>query len=318
MNRGIFRMTDSREEFLKRTPGPFTRFTALTAVLSVLAIGQPWASTPAAAAERSLDARVVESGHSLTDPIILPLTAMVNAAGGNQIAIGKSTTPGSPLEWRWEHSTDQPDAKQNIASFDVLVVTERVPLSNTLPWHGSEKAALQWFEHAWTKGNDGKGAETVLYATWVGIDSGPNGPNPYKDPEAHIPFRDRLPLEIVGWEQIADYVNANRPAGSPPMRVIPGPQIMAAIYDAIEDGSAPGLKNISDLFSDTIHLNDLGAYAISLAHYAVIYGRDPRGLPANLGQPRSPTPEQAKWMQDLVWKIVTSYERSGVTAAATE
>ena len=316
MGRGIVGMTDYRIEFPYARAGALVRSAAFSTMLSILALGQIWTAPQALAAERSLNARVIESGHSLTDPIILTLTAMVNAAGGNNIAIGKSTIPGSPLEWRWVHSTDRPDAKLNIASFDVLVVTERVPLSNTLPWHGSEKAALQWFEHAWTKGNGGKGAETVLYATWVGIDSGPNGPNPYKDPEAHIPFRDRLPLEIAGWEQIADYVNANRPAGSPPMRVIPGPQIMAAIYDAIEDGSAPGLKNISDLFSDTIHLNDLGAYAISLAHYAVIYGRDPRGLPTNLGQTASP--ELARWLQELVWKIVTSYERSGVTAAATE
>jgi hypothetical protein len=311
-------MTDFRFECLSKRSGALVRSAAFSAMFATLALGQIWAGPQAMAAERSLDARVIESGHSLTDPIPPVLTGMVNSAGGNNIEIAQSTIPGSPMEWRWEHPTDRPDARLNIANFDVLVMTERVPLSNTLPWHGSEKAALQWFEHAWTKGNGGKGAETVLYATWVAIDSGPNGPNPYNDPEAHIPFRDRLPLEIAGWEKIADYVNANRPAGSPPMRVIPGPQIMAAIYDAIQDGSAPGLKNISDLFSDTIHINEVGAYAISLAHYAVIYGRDPRELPANFGHPRWPSPELAKWLQELVWKTVTSYERSGVTAATTQ
>jgi hypothetical protein len=292
-----------------------TRCLAFSAFLSMLVIGQGWIATPALAAERPLTTRVIQSGHSLTDPIPPVLTRMVNAAGGKGV-IDQSTIPGSPMEWRWKNTTAAPDARLQIADYEILVLTERVPLSNTLPWHGSEQSALEWFEHAWTKGNGGKGAETILYATWVDIDSGPAGPNPYNDPEAHIPWRDRLPLEIARWEQIADYVNTNRPAGSPAMRVIPGPQIMEAIYDGIADGSAPDLKDISELFSDTIHLNDVGAYAISLAHYAVIFGRDPRGLPANLGQGRSPSPALADWLQELVWKTVTSYDRSGVTATA--
>ena len=266
----------------------------------------------AMADEKPLTSRVIQSGHSLTDPIPPVLTRMVHAAGGSGV-IAQSTTPGSPMEWRWKHPTASPDARLQIADFDILVLTERVPLSNTLPWHSSEKSALEWYEHAWANGNGGKGAQTVLYASWVGIDSGPEGPNPYNDPEAHIPWRDRLPLEVARWEQIADYVNTNRPKGSPAMRVIPGPQIMAAVHDGIADGSAPELKDISELFSDTIHLSDLGAYAISLAHFAVIYGLDPRDMPSNLGGGRSPNPAVADWLQEVVWKTVTAYERSGVS-----
>ncbi|UVK40247.1 hypothetical protein LHFGNBLO_001694 [Mesorhizobium sp. AR10] len=296
-------------------PKALERFASSSAVLSILIVGQVCFASQALAAERSLNVRVIESGHSLTDPIPPMLTRMVEAAGGSSVVVAQSTTPGSPMEWRWEHSTQAPDARIDIADYEILVTTERVPLSNTMPWHDSEKAALRWFVHAWTNGNGGRGAETVLYATWVGIDSGPEAQNPYNDPEAHIPWPERLPLEIDRWEKIADYVNANRPAGSAPMRIIPGPQIMAAIHDALADGSAPGLTNISDLFSDNIHINDLGAYAISLAHFAVVYGRDPRDLPANLGQPEPPSQALADWLQELVWTTVTSYERSGVTGA---
>jgi len=294
---------------------PLARCLVAAAFCSVALLGQSWLVSPALAAERALTSRVIESGHSLTDPIPPMLTRLVQAAGGKGNIIARSTIPGSPMEWRWDNATDAPDARLQIADFDVLVLTERVPLSNTLPYHRSEELALKWFENAWTKGNGGKGAETVLYATWVGIDSGPTGPNPYNDPEAHVPWRDRLSLETARWEQIADYVNAKRPDGSPAMAVIPGPQIMAAIYDGIADGSAPGLKNISELFSDAIHINDLGAYAISLAHYAVIFGRDPRGLPADVGQQQRPSPALAAWFQEVVWKAVTSYQRSGVTAS---
>lgn len=266
----------------------------------------------AVAEQRPFSKKVIQSGHSLTDPIIDPLRAMVVAGGGRGATIDRSTIPGSPMEWRWNNPSDQPDARIEISKYDILVLTERVPLSNTLPFHNSEEEGLRWFSHAWKNGGDGKGAETVLYAAWPEIDSGVDADNPHNDAERHIPFRERLPLEMEGWEKILSHVNANRPAGSPPMRMIPGPLLMAVLYDAIAAGQAPGLSSISDVFSDNIHLNDLGAYYISLAHYAVIYERDPRGLPNRLGLAMTPTRELAEWMQEMVWTVLTQYEGSGV------
>lgn len=280
---------------------PFKRLKALlaysTCALFLLS------ATNIHAQERPLTLRVVQSGHSLTDSIMEPLQVMVANAGGRGATIDKSTRPGSPMDYRWDNSRQsiQTDARYNIDRYDTLVLTERVSLSGTMRWHNSTTEALRWFTHAWTQGNDGNGAETILYATWVNIDSGPDFENPYDDDDGHIPFRDRLPREMAGWQEIQDYVNANRPANAPPMRMIPGPRLMAAIYDEIEAGRAPGLTNIADLFSDDIHLNELGGYYIALAHFAVIYDRDPRGLQNQAGV----TPDQARWMQDLVAKVLS-------------
>lgn len=264
-----------------------------------------------------LTTKIVQSGHSLTDPVFTPLKGLVTAAGNRGAVIDQSTIPGSPMDWRWNHAPccGAPHAREDIGNYELLVTTERVSLSGTLPWHNSPDEALRWFTHAWTEGNGGKGAETILYATWVDIDSGPDAENPNNDSDGNIPFRERLPREMGMWEQIQDHVNANRPEGSPPMRMIPGPLLMAAMYDAIEAGEAPGLSDISDLFLDKIHVNDLGAYFIALAHFAVIYERDPRGLPNRLGMQTSPTPEQARWMQELVWKVVTEYDGTGVSGS---
>lgn len=266
------------------------------------------------AAERPLSLRVVQSGHSLTDPIPDPLQAMIRAAGFRGQTIARSTVPGSPMDWRWNNAPGYglPDARHAIADYDVLVLTERVSVHVTIEWHNSLDQALTWFNHAWTEGNGGKGAETILYATWVGINSGPDAANPHNDPQGLIPFRERMDLEMEGWQSILDHVNANRIAGSPPMRMIPGPLLMAELYDAIERGEVPGITNIAELFSDDIHLNDLGAYYIALAHYAVIYNSDPRGLPNRLGMATSPSRELATWMQETVWRVVSSYEGSGV------
>ena len=266
--------------------------------------------------ERPLNLRVIQSGHSLTDPIPDPLRAMIVAAGNRAAVVDRSTIPGSPMDWRWNNAPGHgsPNARTAMENYDLLVLTERVPLSNTLPWHNSPEQALMWYELAATEGNAGQGAETVLYASWVGIDSGPDAENPHNDPEAHIPFRERLDLEMARWEQIQAHVNENRGAGSPPMRMIPGPLLMAEIYDAIEAGTVPDLSDISDLFSDDIHINDLGAYYIALAHYAVIFERDPRGLPNRLGMPSSPSRALADWMQETVWRIVSEYEGAGINA----
>ncbi|MEM7318463.1 MAG: hypothetical protein AAF408_05510 [Pseudomonadota bacterium] len=252
--------------------------------------------------------RIVQSGHSLTDTIIAPLSDLINSASMRGGKLDKSTLPGSPMDWRWNNPAT-PDIRQpNVMSqYELLVITERAPLSGTLQFHDSEKWALHWFEHAWNNGRNGQGARSILYATWVNLDSGPDYRNPNKDIEGHIPFRERLPLEQDRWQFILDYVNANRPAESPPMVMIPGPLIMALAYDEIAAGKAPGITDISDLFADEIHLNELGSYLIALAHFAVIHNTDPRGLMHGVARRGGPTKAQATWMQDVVWRVLMQY-----------
>jgi hypothetical protein len=283
------------------------------ATLPVLAGAPLRAST----AQRPFNLRIVMSGHSLTDPIPRPLEALVQAAGGAQsrgMLIDQSTIPGSPAEHRWNTNPIEPiDAKRDIANYDLLVLTERVPVRPTLKFHNGDTIALKWFEHAWKNGRGGKGAETVFYASWISVVSGPGSKDDWDDQwERETPYRERLDLEMVAWQTIIDYVNTNRPDGSPPMRAIPGPKIMAAVYDAIQAGTAPGLTEMQDLFADTIHPNEMGTYLITAAHFAVIYGRDPREIPNLRGRPGWPNAEQQEWMKALVWDVVSAYPDSGL------
>lgn len=267
--------------------------------------------------ERPLDQRVVLSGHSLTDVVEWPLKAMAQAAGGpaaDAELIDRSTTPGSTMKYRWQPDSKMDiDARLGMAKYDTLVLTERVPIRSAIMWEETEKYALMWFEHAWKTGRGGRGAETIFYASWVGIGSGPGNTDPYDMPdEGQIPFRERLDLEMRAWQDVADLINAKRPEGSPRMRVIPGPKIMAAIHDAIAAGTAPGVSAMQDLFKDNIHPNRKGAYPIALAHFAVIYGRDPRTMPVIRGEEGWPSAEQQDWMKALVWDVVSTYPDSGL------
>lgn len=256
------------------------------------------------------EARVIQSGHSLTDPIPGPLTQMLQEMGMRDPVIDPSTIPGSTMDWRWANDAGVPgkDARRDIGNYDVLVLTERVPLSNTIQWHNSEAEALRWTRHAWKHGNDGKGAGTVIYGSWIEVISGPDYENPHRDPEGHLPFIERLPLEMARWEAIADHVNANLPKGAPPVPLIPGPLVMQAMAEAVAEGQAPDIARMDELFLDDIHVNDTGAYLIALAHYAVIYGRDPRELPDRIGAQGQE--ELAAFMQDLVAKVIESYPRA--------
>jgi hypothetical protein len=293
------------------------RRTVLTGLAALPVLAAARAGQARTSRERPFNLRVVMSGHSLTDPVPGPLSTIVQAAGGaasRGMVIDNSSIPGSPAEDRWQTDLNLPiNARKDIANYDMLVLTERVPVRSTMKWHNSAEITLKWFQRAWTAGNSGKGAETVYYASWIGIGSGPGNDDKYDLPDEQlIPFRERLDLEMGSWQEIADFVNKNRPEGSPPMRVIPGPKIMAAVYDAISAGTAPGLTEMQDLFEDNIHPNAKGAFLVALAHFGVMYGRDPRNVPPLRGEAGWPTADQQAWMKTLVWDVLRAYPDSGL------
>lgn len=273
--------------------------------------------------------RQIHSGHSLTDPLFYPhwpgqyvnLMAGVTSQSSWQLIdkiIGKSTIPGSAISSRWNNPPKYgaPDARTGISSWELLSITERVPLlyegGSTQQWYidgiAEQRNALSLFvNNAWENGNNGKGAATLLWTTWVHID-GSSGD-----------FRAMLDVQGREWERMQDHANANRPSGAPPVYLIPGHKMMARLYDDIEAGRVPGITSITQLFSDQIHTNELGAYAIAMIHYACIFNRSPVGLPAKLipnATTSTPIPsaELAAYLQTMIWDVVTTYDRTGISA----
>jgi hypothetical protein len=279
-----------------------------------------------------LTVKQIHSGHSLTDPLFFPhwpgqfvnLVAQQTNQQGWQIAdklLGKSTVPGSPMKHRWENKVgfDAPDARLDIADWEVLCITERVPLNyeggNSQQWYldgiQEQKQYLSLFvNNAWTNGNNGNGAGTLLWTTWTNLDNS-NGP-----------WREMLDIQGSEFERMQDYANANRPSGATPVYIIPGHKMMARLYDDIQLGIVPGITNINQFFGDNIHTNELGAYAIAMIHYACIFNESPVGLPNNLlpnapqGTP-IPSPALATYLQTMIWDVVTKYPRTGVASTTS-
>lgn len=269
----------------------------------------------------------IHSGHSLTDPLFGPwpgqyvdLVASENSTQGWQIfdqMVGKSTIPGSALRARWENPPgyNAPDARHQINNWELLSITERVPMAyeggNTQQWYldqiQEQKVYLSLFvNNAWNNGNNGDGTPTLLWTTWTNIDNS-NGP-----------WRQMLDIQGAEFERMQDYANANRVAGAPHVYIIPGHKMMARLYDDIQADSVPGIDHINEFFSDNIHTNSLGAYAIAMMHYACIFNLSPVGLPSNLllNPPsgfEAPSDSLANYLQSMIWEVVTTYPRTGIT-----
>ena len=95
-----------------------------------------------------------------------------------------------------------------------------------------------------------------------------------------------------------------------------GAQIDTGLLNPVNDGRAPGLARIEELFSDTIHVNPAGAYLIALSHLGVIYGRDPRDVPRGMGRTEIPASETATWMQELVHAVLRDHPDTGYPPAS--
>lgn len=269
----------------------------------------------------------IHSGHSLTDPLFGPwpgqyvdLVASQNSLQGWTIfdnMVGKSTVPGSAMNARWNTPPGfgSPDARHQIENWELLSITERVPLAyeggNNQQWYldqiQEQKVYLSLFvNNAWNNGNNGNGAPTLLWTTWTNLDNSDG------------PWRQMLDTQGEEFESMQDYANANKPAAAPYVYIIPGHKMMARLYDDIQMNLVPGITNINEFFSDNIHTNSLGSYAIAMIHYACIFNESPVGLPNNLlSNPpagfQAPSPALASYLQNMIWEVVTTYSRTGIT-----
>lgn len=184
-------------------------------------------------------------------------------------------------------------------AYPVVVVTEMVELRDAIRWHASAEHLAKWAARA-RAGNPA--VRVYLYETWHRLD----------DPQG---WEARIAADLPAlWEG-----KVLRPAVAKvgAIHVIPGGQVMAALVAAAETGRLTGLASRRDFFADDIHFNDLGAYAMALTHFAVIYGRSPEGLPHRLqradGSRADPPPAEAvAALQGLVWQVVSGYALTGV------
>lgn len=260
-------------------------------------------------------------GHSLSDQIPDIILAVSNDQDANSFHFVYQSIPGAPLRWQWDHVDDYDENPPHYAAFnnteiglasgnfDVLVLTEAVPRLRGPLIEETYAYSDSLYRYATQYNPD---IRVFLYEDWHCLESGtPTGCDYDEDSN---PWRQRLDDDLPMWESVVDTLNT-RFEPETPVCMIPGAQGLAAMYDSIQVGSVPGINEIDDLFSDRIHLNDIGKYFMATIHYAMIFNRSPVGLPIQGrhwwgGELEAPSPELALKMQEIALETVTSYSQS--------
>lgn len=198
------------------------------------------------------------------------------------------------------------DAQEATGSgdYDAFVFTEMLNISTSLRYYDTPGYLHRFAARIREARPD---ARIFLYETWRALG----------DPEG---WMDRFDPDLTElWEGgILAQTLAYADTGGP-IHVIPAGQVLARVVRAVEarPGGIDGVASRSDLFSDDVHLNDIGAYLVAVTHHAVLYQRDPAGLPRQLhradGTPAvAPGPELAALIQATAWDVVTHYPKTGV------
>ncbi len=268
-------------------------------------------------------------GHSLSDQI----PDMVKSLSDDHTEVSFDWVyqwiPGAPLWWQWERQYDQghaiidphyygfydPQHGLPAGDFDVLVLTESVPrhwssIGDTYSYVDS------FFSYALRYN---PGIQVYLYEDWHCLLSGDPTGCDYDIPAAG--WRQRLTDDLPMWESVLDTIN-NRYNPVNPICMIPAGQGLARLYDSIEAGAVPGITDISQLFSDDIHLTDQGKYFVACVHFAMIHRTSPVGLTRQLqvwwgGDFDPPSEELALVMQRIAWETVQDYPRTCLSSSTS-
>ncbi len=187
-------------------------------------------------------------------------------------------------------------------SYDALVLTEMVEIEDAIRYHDSADYLAKWTALA---RDSNPQIRIYLYETWHNLD----------DPAGWLNRID-TDLDQLWLGRVLGSDSRRNP--NHPVYLIPAGQVMAAVVRAAEAGQIDGISEASDLFLDTIHPNELGSYIVALTHFAVLYHHSPVGLPHQLTLPdgspaQSLSAEAAATIQKLVWEVVQTAPRTGLT-----
>lgn len=274
---------------------------------------------------KAQDTRAFYIGHSLSDQI----PDMVASLSQNHSEVSFNnwvyqSIPGAPLRWQWQRKDAQDynpihpfhygfyhnQYGLKSGEFDVLVLTESVPR------HWTEWGINETYQYADSflvyARNYNRDIKIYLYEDWHCIKSGtPTGCDYDIDSN---PWRQRLDDDLPMWESVVDTLNSRYPSENP-VCLIPAAYGLGKLSDAIDAGAVAGLSSYEDLFSDDIHLNDIGKYFVACVHFSMLHNKSPLGLTNKLnnmwGNPfDAPTPEQARIFQEIAWQTANEYPKT--------
>ncbi len=256
-------------------------------------------------------------GHSLFGTDGPDMLQEALRAGQGEGTVRSQIINGAPLRYNWEASdkAEGVDARSVLPEGGTshLILTEAIPLANHTTWSDTEVYAQAFFGLGVAANAN---TQAYIQETWHSLNSG-TGVAIENDENANIPWRTRLDQDLPVWEGIVASVAAGNRSETASISLIPAGQAMARLYDEIAAERVPGVSRINALFSDDIHLNDLGHYFVAMVQYATLTGQDPLGLPNTFNDRwgkafDAPTPDLARVLQRVAWEAVLEYQGASV------
>lgn len=277
-------------------------------------------------------------GNSVTDSISYDGLASLAAAAGRDQTWARHIIPGAPLEWLWDHPNDGFFVPSFGPPRRALVnhpwsVLSLQPFDRDLD--SDFKFASQFIELLFGAGQPTRAQLTnridtriLIYGRW-----------PRRDEDAGRPARGYPELwsrdypsggansnESAAYpRQLVARLSAANVAGVPLANrvfLVPVGDAMLALDARFRAGQVPGYQDVFDLYSDGIHLTNVGAYVAACTFHSVIHRTSPVGLPVPSNYQRNPDrprdrpldPALARLIQETVWTTVRAEPLSGVPA----
>ena len=263
----------------------------------------------------ALASSVLMVGHSLFGNDGPDMLQEALRAGTGAGEVRAQIINGAPLKYNWTHSdsAEGVDARDVLpqGGVDHLILTEALPLVNHTTWSDTEVYVQAFFGLAAAANPE---VSVYVQETWHSLLSGTGASVP-DDAGADVPWRPRLDADLPIWEGIVEAIAAGNSHPGASITLIPAGQAMARLHDEIAEGTVPGLSDISALFADDIHLNDMGHYFVAMVQYAAVTGQNPLGLPNDFADRYGtafdlPEADLARSLQRIAWESVVTYRGS--------
>jgi hypothetical protein len=254
--------------------------------------------------------KVLSAGHSFhvwMPPLVAEMAKAAGIQGHEQLAI--SSIGGSKVIQHWELPPEKNKAKPVLVAGQAELFTMAPTF---LPDPGIENFVKLGLEHR-------ADVRFTLQQNWV----------PYEDPAIWLSRnkpksvdRDGKTVEQLRaihapyFQMIEGHVkelNGRIPGAR--IAVVPCGEAVLALRAKVIAGETPGVSRQSELFTDVLghpgpQIRALTAYC----HFAVMYRRNPTGLPVVSPLAKLPEAERLnRLLQSIAWKAVSEHPLSGVT-----
>lgn len=272
-------------------------------------------------------ARVLISGHSLTDNPLGDYVAKLAQQHARDYGWEQQIVIGSPVRYRTRgddshdpnfsgyslgknrdsfeknilHELAMPTGIGADEHYETLVITERHDILGVIGGEDTVPLLRHYHDRLREHANQ---TRTLFYQSWPEID--------LSKPEAWIAYQSR---ELGAWECAASKVNLSleRDAAAPTVTVIPVAVALAKFVERVLAGAVPELggtqqERLGAIFMDDVHLTALGAYLAAAATYSAVFASTPAGVEP----PPNVNASAAALASDLAWEVVSTYYRATV------